>query len=784
MSTATTTTTFAAGYTPADHPGAHLHLSYLAERRIPLNLARQAGVVFITEKTREHYAKKLGVSIPCEALYFPYLDGTGIATYWRLRLLRPGEGQPRALAPAGVSPPPYVPTRITTNEQWAPTVPRFFVESAQKALALLAIGCTAIGLAGVAVGFHDPMQWRSARFLDLHPDLAGRGWKGVPVYLVPDAGVTANAAVALATAKLARILLDAGSNVRFVELPLHIDPVLGEADQGPDDFLYRHGPAAFHELVLGAVDPAPHARVERLKDVEAASRGKLGHELLLDLRFQAGLAVGGQEEIARTVEALKTAGVKSINKAVLGEKIAEFNRRVVAKGNANISAELASKLRRTMAGGIVSSFDNAVTVLAHDPSWKDALAFDAFAGCITFAADKTAPWADEVRPNVREHGEVWTDTNNDRLVDYLGRTIGITLSREAAFNAARITSQRHTFHPVRDYLRGLVHDGANRIDEWLIKYAGASDTPYVRRVSRYALIQAAARALRPGCKADYVLILEGEQGRRKSSLIDALSPKPEWVSDAPLKIGEKDTLLGLAGKWLVEIAEAAALLRYESEETKAFITKRVDRYRSPYGIIAEDHPRQFALFATINPSQGYLRDATGNRRHWPVAVEKIDLEGVCSIRDQLWAEAVALLETGERYWPEESEEEMFADEQVQRQERDAWHQTVEAALADYNESTTAWVLTEVLKLDIEKQDQRAMNRVSRIFTALKWKSTDPKVPVEGKRVTVRVYRRTRDLLANPKLLDLRSEVERRRAALLEQQARDAETNKDIFDDVD
>jgi putative DNA primase/helicase len=276
-----------------------------------------------------------------------------------------------------------------------------------------------------------------------------------------------------------------------------------------------------------------------------------------------------------------------------------------------------------------------------------------------------------------------------------------------------------------------------------------------------------------------VMILEGDQGRKKSSLIEALSPNPEWVSDAPLKIGDKDTLLSLVGKWLIEIAEAAALLRYESEETKAFISKRVDRYRSPYGIVVEDHPRQFALFATINPSEGYLRDATGNRRHWPVAVEKIDLEGVRSVRDQLWAEAVALLEAGERYWPDESEEAMFAEEQSQRQERDAWHEQVEAALAEYNDGTIEWVLTNVLKLDIEKQDQRTKNRISRIFSVMKWKPTDTKVPVGEARLTARVYHRTVDLLANPKPFDVRPEVERRRAEMLAQQARDAEANKDI-----
>lgn len=742
------------GYTPIDHPGAQRHVAYLRERGIPLALAKEAGIQFITEKTREVYAKKLGTNIPCEAVYIPYINGVGACTYWRLRLLDPSENAPKALAPAGISPPPYIPVRLTTGAQWAPTTPRFFVESAQKALALLAIGYTAIGLAGVSVGFHDPAQWKETRFLDLHPELAGRGWDGVPVYLVPDAGVTKNPAVALATAKLARILFEAGSVVQLVILPHHVDEVFGEQDQGPDDFIFRKGAAAFRELTAAGLPAAPHERVAQLEETAPERLTAQGHALLRDLTFQAGLAVGANEEIARTVEAFKKIGIKSINKAVLAEKVAQFNRRVAAKGTATMPADLASKLRRTAAGSIISAFDNAATVMVHDPKWKEVLGFDAFAGRICVAEKKSAPWSEEVRANAVEAGAAWVDADNDRLVDYLGRSFGIAIKRESAFHVARLAAQRHTFHPVRDYLRGLVHDGVTRIDEWLISYAGAPDTTYVRRVSRYALMQAVARILRPGCKADYVLILEGEQGRGKSSLVEALSPEAEWVSDAPLSIGDKDTLLAMVGKWLIEIAEAAALLRYESEETKAFITKKVDRYRSPYGVITEDHPRQSVFIASINPSEGYLRDATGNRRHWPVPVERVDLDALRAIRDQLWAEAVALVEAGERYWPDESEDALFADEQSIRQERDPWHDTIEDALAEYNETTITWILTDVLDITtIERHDQKTKNRVAKILTSTKWKSFDAKPKGENRR-TVRVYRRTANLVQNPKSFEL------------------------------
>src|SRR5262245_46512670 len=51
-------------------------------------------------------------------------------------------------------------------------------------------------------------------------------------------------------------------------------------------------------------------------------------------------------------------------------------------------------------------------------------------------------------------------------------------------------ARRNEFHPVRQYLDGLEWDGTPRIDRWLIEYARAKDTPYVRAVSALMLIAA------------------------------------------------------------------------------------------------------------------------------------------------------------------------------------------------------------------------------------------------------------------------------------------------------
>ena len=82
-----------------------------------------------------------------------------------------------------------------------------------------------------------------------------------------------------------------------------------------------------------------------------------------------------------------------------------------------------------------------------------------------------------------------------------------------------------TYHPIRDWLIGLKGkwDQIARADHWLVDCFGCDDSLYVRAIGRMFLIAMVARIMRPGCQADYMLVLEGSQGIQKSKACRVLA---------------------------------------------------------------------------------------------------------------------------------------------------------------------------------------------------------------------------------------------------------------------
>ncbi len=206
-------------------------------------------------------------------------------------------------------------------------------------------------------------------------------------------------------------------------------------------------------------------------------------------------------------------------------------------------------------------------------------------------------------------------------------------------DATAIIAHRHRVHPVKDYLEKLKWDGKPRINTWLKDYCAAkAEEPYLSEVSRKFLCAMVKRVFEPGCQMDYILVLEGNQGAFKSSAARALCGD-KWFMDNLPDLKDKDAMLNLQGKWLIELGELANVKRADYSQVKAYLSRRMDTVRPHYGRIQADVPRQSVFIGTVNEGQ-FLKDPTGNRRFWPVKV------GICLAkklerdRDQLFAEAM------------------------------------------------------------------------------------------------------------------------------------------------
>lgn len=390
-----------------------------------------------------------------------------------------------------------------------------------------------------------------------------------------------------------------------------------------------------------------------------------------------------------------------------------------------VAQAIADRLLATKNGDVKPLLWNVVEILSCDPRWRGILAFDELA--LTVVTQKKPPWSPaEASARTYIDGQQWSDGDDNRLRLWLQREYGFEPAQTRVREAVDLVAEKNAVHPVREWLGALPEieeawdDPDSLLNTWLVKFAGAKDTPYVRLIGRWWLTAAVARAHPPrkgsdGVKADNVLVLEGAQGAKKSTLLRMLVPVERWFGDSVLAIGEKDAMLSLRGKWLYELAELDGYTsRRETAVIKAFLTTLIDDYRPPYGARNIRQARQCLFAATANKAE-YFLDETGNRRFWPVKVGAsegaIKVKALVGVREVLWRQALdayrddrretigdAEVQVG-RWWPEGREERaLLAKQQQQRVVADAWE---EATLKWLRDRLSGWWVWDEAKLKSE-----------------------------------------------------------------------------------
>jgi len=307
-----------------------------------------------------------------------------------------------------------------------------------------------------------------------------------------------------------------------------------------------------------------------------------------------------------------------------------------------------------------------------------------------------------------------------RLWLSIDEQFGFRPGKDLFWSVTEDEARQHPFHPVRDYLDSLEWDREPRIETWLIRLAGAPDTPFVRAVSKLVLIAAVRRVRQPGCKFDEMMVLESSQGLNKSNALSILAVEPEWFSDdLPLDADTKRQIEALNGRLIVEASELQGMRQGDVEHLKAFLSRQVDRARLAYARRETEAPRQCVVIGTTN-SAAYLKDATGNRRFWPVKIGKFDLEALKDERDQLWAEAVCYekIETSIRLNPNLYVE--AAEVQAERRVEDPFLVRLREVLGDRTGKMRTSVVWKYLDIPSGQQTQNHSCRIGEAMRELGW----------------------------------------------------------------
>jgi putative DNA primase/helicase len=398
---------------------------------------------------------------------------------------------------------------------------------------------------------------------------------------------------------------------------------------------------------------------------------------------------------------------------------------------------------RVRGGRFIGDEANVLIALREAPELRDLVRFNEFKSIVEFA--RSPSW------RCAQAGDTWMDQDDLDVQEWLQHANVDVRFRGTISDCIERVSRQAMFHPVRDYLSSLKWDGQPRLASVLQDYFSATGSAeYLTAIGTKFFISAIARICKPGCQVDHVLVIEGAQGTGKTSSTRILGGR--WVTDGLPNLHDKDAAIYLQGVWICELPELTAIRRTtDLESTKAFLSRTTDRIRPPYGRRTIELPRQCVFIATTNEAQ-YLRDATGNRRFWPVSCGQIDLVSLERDRSQLWAEAHARFQRGDLWHLSVDESKLAQHQQDARVYVSEMDQTVGGYLDGLVEAgTTEITVRDVLiyGLSFDPASDRFTElagktgpQVAHFMTRQGWQRLDPVGRGKNRRVVYRFYPKT------------------------------------------
>lgn len=403
---------------------------------------------------------------------------------------------------------------------------------------------------------------------------------------------------------------------------------------------------------------------------------------------------------------------------------------------------------RTDSGKIKMDQHNAALMFSPSFPLEGLLAMDLFSHNIIFK--HRAPW------HKNDAVKIWSDEEATLCRHWLSTNKKFEPTQQLMHDAAVVAAYQYQFHPVKQYFESLVWDGHKRLHNWMHTYLGAVDDKYVRAIGIKTLVACVKRVYEPGCKFDYITVLEGNQDTGKSTAWRILASKA-WFGDTPIDISKEWSIMKTFGKIMYEWAEMETYRKSNTQAMKAFLSSDTDTVRLPYNRTIQAIPRQGIFVGTFNPEQdrdiGWLHDTTGNRRYWIVSTSvmgEIRNDKLEQVRDQLWAEAKAMYDAGTPiYFEDQAVIQQAKEEQSMRMGRDTWEEAVMTWVnADHNIDTIVYTGDEIFRLclggNMTGYKRAEMLRISNIMQKIGWKKGSHYHP--ERKNNVMGYRRPTEVL--------------------------------------
>lgn len=211
------------------------------------------------------------------------------------------------------------------------------------------------------------------------------------------------------------------------------------------------------------------------------------------------------------------------------------------------------------------------------------------------------------------------------------------------------------FNPYTDYLYALPPwDGTDYIAQLADTLTTENRELWQKGFKRW-IVGLVACALSDEDMNQLVIILYSEQGKGKSSWIRRLLP-PEWKEyfyNGIIDPSNKDDARLLATRIIINMEEFEGVKPGELAALKRIIAQDNVTQRKAYDIEAFTLPRHCSFIASTNNRQ-CLQDIGGNRRFLPITITGIDYHTPVN-HPGIYAQALALLKGGFRYWYEGEE---------------------------------------------------------------------------------------------------------------------------------